>query len=233
MWEATAFGRQNQSRREAWIGAKLENLQPGLRILDAGAGEQKYKMYCKHLNYTSQDFAKYDGQGNNAGLQTESWNTSAIDIISDITDIPEKDKSFDAILCSEVFEHIPEPVKAIHEFSRLLKKGGVLILTAPFCSLTHFAPYHYYSGFNRYFYEKMLPEEGFSIEEITPNGNFFEYLAQEIQYRIPNKYSQATVSASEKRTMKKMLEMLQRMDKTDAGSSEILCFGYHVLAKKI
>jgi 2-polyprenyl-3-methyl-5-hydroxy-6-metoxy-1,4-benzoquinol methylase len=43
-------------------------------------------------------------------------------------------------MCVEVFEHLPEPIKAVEEFARLFKPGGYLILTAPFCSLTHFAP---------------------------------------------------------------------------------------------
>lgn len=66
-----------------------------------------------------------------------------MNILSDITTILELDASFDAVKCIEVFEHIPEPVKAVKEFSRILKPGGILILTAPFCSLTHFAPYYF------------------------------------------------------------------------------------------
>src|SRR5674476_1266665 len=66
------------------------------------------------------------------GLQTKGWDTTRIDLVSDITAIPAPDASFDAILCSEVLEHVPEPTHALDEFTRLLKPGGVLILTAPF-----------------------------------------------------------------------------------------------------
>lgn len=83
-------------------------------------------------------------------------------------------------MCIEVFEHIPDPISAIKEFSRLLKPGGYLVITAPFCSSTHFAPYHFYTGFNRYFYEKHLGDNGFEITEINENGNFFEFVAQEL-----------------------------------------------------
>ena len=61
---------------------------------------------------------------------------------------------------------LPEPVKAIKEFARLLKSSGHIIITAPFCSLTHFALYHFHTGFNRYFYEKHLPDNGFEIGQI-------------------------------------------------------------------
>ena len=88
-------------------------------------------------------FRQYTGGGVLAeGLQTGEWDTSRIDLVSDITEIPAPDASFDAILCSEVLEHIPEPTHALDEFMRLLRPGGTLILSAPFASLVHFAPYH-------------------------------------------------------------------------------------------
>ncbi len=181
----TTVGTKNLSTREAWLEKTLKNIPEGSRILDAGAGELKYRQFCLHLNYVSQDFAQYDGKGDKKGLQTSAWDQSKLDIVSDITSIPEPDESFDAVMCIEVFEHLPEPVKAIKEFARLLKPGGHLIITAPFCSLTHFAPYHFHTGFNRYFYEKHLPDNGFEIIELRENGNFFEYLAQEIR-RVPS-----------------------------------------------
>lgn len=117
-------GTQNQSNREAWLEKTLKNIPSGSRILDAGAGELKYKPLCQHLNYVSQDFAQYNGEGDGKGLQTGAWDQTKLDIISDITAIPEPDGSFDAVMCIEVFEHLPEPIKAIKEFSRLLKGGG-------------------------------------------------------------------------------------------------------------
>jgi len=85
------------------------------------------------------------------------WDTSRIDIGSDITSIPESDESLDAILCTEVLEHVPEPTHALDEFKRLLKLGGLLILTAPSGSNVHMAPYHFCSGFSRYRCECLLP----------------------------------------------------------------------------
>ncbi len=230
----TTVGTRNQFNREVWLEKTLKQIPAGSRILDAGAGEQKYKRFCNHLNYVSQDFAQYDGMGDGAGLQTGSWDQSTLDIISDITAIPEPVESFDAIMCIEVFEHLQEPIKAIHEFSRLLKPDGHLILTAPFCSMTHFAPYHYYTGFNRYFYETHLPANGFVIVDLRENGNYFEYLAQEVR-RVPSmakRYSKDSSRRFESLAMKVCLSMLNRFSKKDNASSEILHFGYHVLAIK-
>jgi len=53
-------------------------------------------------------------------------------------------------------------------------------LTAPFASLVHFAPYHYCTGFSRYWYEYHLPLHGFSVEELLPNGDWFAYCNQEL-----------------------------------------------------
>jgi len=227
------IGTLNQVNREIWLENVLKLIPKGSRILDAGAGELQYKKYCNHLDYVSQDFGSYDGVGNNKGLQMKRWDNSKLDIISDITCIPAPKASFDAIMCIEVFEHLPKPIAAIKEFSRLLRKNGTLILTAPFCSLTHFAPYHFYSGFNRYFYEKHLPEHGFIIEEILPNGSYFEFLAQELRIRLPNTYSRQNLKLRDRLAIKQVLILLQKMQDSDTGSSELLCFGYHIKAKKI
>ena len=39
---------------------------------------------------------------------------------SDIINIPIFEDSFDAIMCIEVFEHIPEPILTLKEFSQIL-----------------------------------------------------------------------------------------------------------------
>jgi len=227
-------GTTNEAVRKEWLSNTLKKLPKGLRLLDAGAGELANKFFCGHLDYISQDFCQYEGSGDNRGLQTGSWDTKKIDIIGDITNIPEEDESFDVILCTEVLEHLPNPVEALIEFQRLLKKSGILILTAPFCSLTHFAPYHYSTGFNRYFYEYHLEGLGFKLENIKTNGNFFEYLGQEI-HRIPSmadKFTMQKASRMERFAMKIVLTMLERFSKNDTTSDEVLCFGYQMIAIK-
>lgn len=174
----------NERDRFAWLGNVVARLPKGSRVLDAGAGELRNKVLCNGLEYVAQDFCQYEGIGDGKGLQTGAWNTRRIDLVSDITCIPDRDQSYDAILCTEVLEHVPDPLMALDEFSRLLKPGGKLILTAPFSSLVHFAPFHFCSGFSRYWYEHHLPLRDFEIVELTPNGDWFSMLRQELA-RLP------------------------------------------------
>jgi SAM-dependent methyltransferase len=225
----------NLNNRDRWVVNELRKLSYGTTLLDAGAGECRYKPWCRKLIYKSQDFGKYDGQGDRKGMQMGSWDNSKLDIVSDITDIPVEDASFDTVLCTEVLEHIPYPDQAIKEISRILKSGGKLILTAPFQSMTHFAPFHFCTGFNIYWYKKILANNGLEIISSNRNGNYFDCLCQEL-VRSPlvlKKYSKigllsyllylATIPT---------IVLLYLMSKLTNGSDEQMTFGYHILAKK-
>lgn len=230
----TKVGTHNETTRHQWMESTLKKIPQGAKILDAGAGELRFKKFCAHLEYVSQDFAQYNGQGNQAGLQTKTWDNSKLDIVSDITDIPVEDGSFDAVMCNEVLEHVPDPKAAIRELDRILIKDGYLILTAPFCSLTHFAPYHFSTGFNQYFYKNHLEVLGYDILDLHANGNYFEFLAQELR-RLPTvgeRYSNHKPDSPQALAIQAVLEYLDQASHTDRGSNELLCFGYQVFAQK-
>jgi ubiquinone/menaquinone biosynthesis C-methylase UbiE len=132
-------------------------------------------------------------------------------------------------------EHLPNPTQAIKEFARLIKKDGFLVLTAPFCSLTHMAPYHYYTGFNKYFYEKHLTENGFEIIELIQNGNYFDFLSQELRRlnSVAVKYSNDKLRFWELPLLLLLFKSLKRFSRNDNSSQEILNFGIQVFAKKV
>jgi SAM-dependent methyltransferase len=227
-------GTKNMPARHEWVERKLSEIPAGSRILDAGAGEQQYKKFCSHLQYVSQDFAQYDPGELKSGLQMPEWDYGTLDIVSDITAIPEPDGSFDVVVCFEVLEHVPDPIRAIQELSRLVRAGGKLLISAPFCSITHFAPYHFCTGFNRFFYEKHLSDNGFRITQLEANGNYFEYLAQELRrvQSVSKKYCNSKISWWEKLALNIQLRMLQRFTAQDKGSDELLASGFHVVAEK-
>lgn len=230
------FGTQNAQNRNNWLKSVLGDIPIGSTILDAGAGNGNKKKFCKDLKYISQDIAEYKGESKSGGLHTGPVDYSELDIVSDIIDIPLKDESVDAIMCIEVIEHVEDPLLVFKEFSRLLKKGGVLILTAPFNSLTHYSPYHYATGFSKFYYQKNLPKFNFEIVNIEPNGNYFEYFAQETR-----RINEVAETYCNKRIYNPLyylskiyiLNLLKKLSAKDNGSSELLCFGYNIIAKKI
>ena len=226
-------GLANEPTREAWLERVLAQVPAGALLLDAGAGECANKKYCGHLRYAALDLARYDGTGE-AGLQTGSWDTSNVDIVGDIANIPVRDGSFDAVLCSEVLEHVGDPVAVLGELKRVVKPGGTLILTAPFCSMTHFAPDHHATGFNRYFYECHLQRDRFDIVELVENGNFFEFLAAHLRQvdLFASRYADEKSSKLERLAAQVVLRMLKRMSAKDSGSRELLNFGIFVRAIK-
>jgi len=229
-----SIGCDNEANRHAWVRTTLGKIPPGARILDAGAGTQRYREFCGHLNYVAQDFAQYDGVGDKVGLQTGAFNYGKLDIVSDIQAVPEPDESFDAVLCTEVLEHVPNPAGVLREMVRLLKPEGHLILTAPFVSFTHFAPYHFCTGFNRYYYLRQFDALGLEVIELSSNGGFFDFVAQELRRVNPTaqRYARGHLTLLERLAQKILLRALARFKASDRDSHEFACFGLHVHARK-
>jgi SAM-dependent methyltransferase len=164
----------NQEERDRWVKRIAKTVPAGSRVLDIGAGPCPYRRFFDHCEYKSQDFAQLDETQLEAGY-------GEIDYVGDIAAIPVPDRSFDAILCTEVLEHVPDPVGAIREMARILRPGGQLILTAPLGSGLHQQPYHFYGGFTPFWYRRFLGEAGFEQIAIEPNGGFFKFYGQESQ----------------------------------------------------
>jgi SAM-dependent methyltransferase len=162
--------RFNQFFRDEWVAAEAKKIPAGSKVLDVGAGAGPYRELFAHCEYRAQDFGREPGS---VGRYT------VLDYTSDILSIPAPDGAFDAILCTEVLEHVPEPAAALREMGRLLRAGGTLLMTAPLGSLLHQEPFHFYGGFTPFWYEKFLPEAGFDLVSVEKNGGFFCFFGQE------------------------------------------------------
>jgi SAM-dependent methyltransferase len=168
--QADRLFRWNVSNRDAWVAAEAARIPAHSLVLDVGAGAGPFRNLFAHCDYRAHDFAQ---EPSTIGKYT------LLDYCSDITSIPAADGTFDVILCTEVLEHVPEPIRAVREMARLLRQGGTLLISAPLASLLHQEPYHFYGGFTQHWYRRFLPEAGFRIERIEQNGGFFQLFAQE------------------------------------------------------
>ena len=76
-----------------------------------------------------------------------------------------------AIVCTEVLEHLEEPLKALKECNRVLKEAGHLVLTTPFWFGIHEKPwqkdyYRYTPSGIKY----LLEQAGFYVIEFETHG---------------------------------------------------------------
>ena len=163
----------NLVNRDLWVAEQAANLPAGAKVLDMGAGSCPYRPMFAHCRYETQDFA---GLGDD---QLRHGGYGRIDYRCDISSVPVADEGFDAILCTEVLEHVREPIKVVQEMARILKPGGRLMLTAPLGSGIHQEPYHYYGGYTPYWYLDFLAAAGFSQIKVGANGGSFRFFAQE------------------------------------------------------
>lgn len=163
----------NLCNRDRWIAARAAGVPAGSRVLDVGAGSAPYRNLFAHCKYTTQDFSQLRDE------QLRHGGYGRIDIVSPANDIPVPDGSFDVVLCTEVLEHVSDPIAVAREFARIVAPGGQLILTAPLGSGIHQEPYHFYGGYTPYWYEKFLREAGFDSVVVTPNAGTLRHFAQE------------------------------------------------------
>ena len=57
--------------------------------------------------------------------------TKAVNLIADAHFLPFKDQSFSQIICTEVLEHVNSPIKVLKEIKRVMRKGGLALITVP------------------------------------------------------------------------------------------------------
>ena len=115
------------------------NLKPGDRVLDAGCGTGRHVCEAYRLQGVDvtgidlkwEDLCKaattlYLMHQQNGGGRGRCLISQA-----DVTRLPFPDATFDAVICSEVLEHIPDSRAAIDELVRVLKPGRDLVVSVP------------------------------------------------------------------------------------------------------
>jgi ubiquinone/menaquinone biosynthesis C-methylase UbiE len=112
----------------------LLDLQKDNIILDAGCGIGLYSLTLAKKGYKVHGIDADKEKINSAKKLAHSLNMDT-DIVSfdtaDLCQLPIKSKTYDRISCSEVIEHIKDDDMAVSELARVLKKGGILVLSVP------------------------------------------------------------------------------------------------------
>lgn len=161
-----------------------------------------------------------------------------VDIVADAHDLSMIESgSFDVVLCTEVLEHLHTPEKAMAELLRVLKPGGLLLLSTRFIFPLHDAPGDYFR-FTKYGLRHLFRE--FEIVEFREEANTMETLAvlyQRIGFQCD------TLGWRPLKILwflkAKMLMLFSRILTREFGDirrtkeeKNILCSGYYVAARK-
>lgn len=158
-------------RIRAFLEEQTALLQPDARVLDAGAGKRPYAMVFKQHRYESCDMPggfyvhKHD---------FECW----------LDDIPQPENSYDAVVLTQVLEHVPDPQAVLRELARILKPGGKLLLSVPLNSPLHGEPWHFFQ-FTHYAIAELAHCTGFKASEIEKVGGAFWQLGK----RLPDAFN--------------------------------------------
>ena len=126
-------------------------LQPGV-VLDVGAKRAPYRDLVPATQYMTLDIRPESGA----------------DIVGDIHDIPREASSIDNVIATEVLEHCRDPFRAVAEIYRILRPGGVCVLSTRFVHPFHPDPHDYFR-----FTSEGLAEifAVFTTVQVTPLGN--------------------------------------------------------------
>lgn len=116
--------------------AETEALHPG-KILDAGCGEG-FTLEKLRQRAVGQVLVGVDIQQRAIGLGHEIH--SHLDMQQgSVYELPFKDDTFDAVICSEVLEHLEDPKKALGELARVTKRYVIITVpNEPFFRLANF-----------------------------------------------------------------------------------------------
>lgn len=89
------------------------------------------------------------------------------DVFGDACALPVRSACMDGVMLFEVLEHVPDPQKVLAEIARVLRPGGVLLVSVPFMYPIHNAPFDFHR-FTRHGLEHALNAHGFDVEIIQP-----------------------------------------------------------------
>lgn len=137
-------------------------------VLDAGAGEQPYRCYFTHVRYESADSA----------LGDKAYAPSTY--ICDLNAIPVSDARFDRVICTQVLEHVPDPMAVLRELHRVLKPGGLAFFTMPLFYEEHEVPNDYFR-FTQFGLRRLFADAAFAVDRVDWLEGYFGSVAYQMR----------------------------------------------------
>ena len=139
------------------------------RVLDVGCGHQVYRDWFEAQPYIGVDVTREDSSPNVVALGGA---------------LPFADESFDAVLCTQVLEHVPNPFELMSEVARVLRRGGHLVLTAPQAWHLHEVPHDYFR-YTRFGLAHLAQSHGLAVVRVQAQGKTFVHLGQTFLNLLP------------------------------------------------
>lgn len=120
--------RQRMNTTLAWLDS--QHLPSGAVVLDVGcgAGRPAYEAMKRGYCMLGMDYSFGMLQKANSVLNSNGYQRTPL-CQGDIESLPYKDASVDAIICLGVIGYLQSDEKALRELARVLKPGGVLVLS--------------------------------------------------------------------------------------------------------
>ncbi|HID22079.1 MAG TPA: class I SAM-dependent methyltransferase [Planctomycetaceae bacterium] len=109
--------------------------------------------------------------GASACWRAEIAPTDATDLVCDWTRLPVGKGTLDCVAAFEVLDHVADPEAALRETWRVLRDGGYLVLSVPFCYGRH--DRHDFWRWTPEGLSRLLSVRGFEVLEIRGRGGTF------------------------------------------------------------
>lgn len=106
------------------------------------------------------------------------------DVIGDAMNLPFANQQADAVLCTQVLEHVPRPWELMSECYRVIKPGGYLILSAPFYWPLHEEPWDFFR-YTKHGLRSLSVEAGFEVRTLMADGGDASRLMISLLHYLP------------------------------------------------
>jgi SAM-dependent methyltransferase len=111
------------------------------------------------------------------------------DLLGNAASLPFGNNTFDVVICSELLEHVHEPIESLIEIYRVLKPDGVLLATIPFIYPHHPDP-NDYLRYTEQFLQLQMEMIGYTQIAIETQGGFWSVFADMVRAIVYEWHSQ-------------------------------------------